>query len=827
MTIYVCSFGSAGYEHSLDVLRHTALTIGGADRVIVYTEDDLEPLKRRLPEFAGQKRGYMLWAWKPYVILQTMTKFATGPNDVVVYCDACTTFTGPIAPHLDLLREDPIVLFRLGEYKKHGYLNKFWTKRDCFLAMDCDEPAFHDCYQLNAAVQMYRASPEALTFLESYQAFCWNVRAMDDIYRAPNLPGFRDHRHDQSVLTNLHVIHAADICVVRDPTQFGADDVCPSKKALPPFLDHHRQKLEPMVRTAVITPTIGTPDLARCVASVQAQLLAGVTHYIVVDGKQHADAVIRQLQAFAHKKPVQVLVLPENTGADGWNGHRVYGALPFLVNAHFVAFLDEDNWYAPDHLLGLMTEVREHDLDWTFSLRTIVDGTGREVVRDNCESLGNMCHTAIAPGDFLVDTSCMLLKTRAAVEAGPSWYHQSRDADRSCTAFLLDRFPRTRGVPRHTLYYAAKGGGSVAPDFFVRGNDILGYDFAAKPTIYIFHFNEEATRAFLRTRRATDRSHALDEWQRTLLRDVAARYNLVDGYAMGAKKIPTGATVYVSMCLPHQLPLEVLQRTDLKRIGYTLESPNIVHQDQWRRAFLDASFDRILTYWTPLLEALPSKTIFCPHNTHHLDFSNPLDVALLADGAEVAARAAARSVCMVLERRDRRGTYEIDGVRLQCLDTLREHYVRDLDAVTVYGVGWDAFVAARPNTTNVRVGHALHRSRDPSFTVDILKKHTFVIIIENTDADGYVSEKIYDAFIAGTIPIYYGNNNKRVNIPRDMYIDLKKFSSSRALNEYLAGLTTETIREMQDRILRGRRAVLERVSTRAFAECLEKATRLA
>ena len=55
----------------------------------------------------------------------------------------------------------------------------------------------------------------------------------------------------------------------------------------------------------------------------------------------------------------------------------------------------------------------------------------------------------------------------------------------------------------------------------------------------------------------------------------------------------------------------------------------------------------------------------------------------------------------------------------------------------------------------------------------------FSIAMENINGDGYISEKIIDSFIAGTIPIYYGSymieecvNPKAfilINGPKDMY----------------------------------------------------------
>ena len=41
--------------------------------------------------------------------------------------------------------------------------------------------------------------------------------------------------------------------------------------------------------------------------------------------------------------------------------------------------------------------------------------------------------------------------------------------------------------------------------------------------------------------------------------------------------------------------------------------------------------------------------------------------------------------------------------------------------------------------------------------VAFLSGYKFSIAIENSDGDGYLSEKIVDSFLAGTIPIYYGD----------------------------------------------------------------------
>ena len=41
--------------------------------------------------------------------------------------------------------------------------------------------------------------------------------------------------------------------------------------------------------------------------------------------------------------------------------------------------------------------------------------------------------------------------------------------------------------------------------------------------------------------------------------------------------------------------------------------------------------------------------------------------------------------------------------------------------------------------------------------IQFLSNYKFSIAMENSEGDGYLSEKIVDSFLAGTIPIYYGD----------------------------------------------------------------------
>lgn len=824
--IVVCTFATEAFAGSAEVLRHTALHAGGADEVIVYREADVAPWFEQYPELLrGETRGYGWWSWKPWCILETLRRRAA-PGDVVVYADAAMAFEAPLAAHASAVRH--ALLFRLGGWRAHDYRNRAWTKRDAFAMMGCADDEHRDGVQLNAALQVYRRTPQALAFLERYLDWCARREVIDDARVLENYAGFVDHRHDQSILSLLSV-GCADADVARDPTQYGVDDpeLTPVPgEPRPRLVDHHRARRRP-VRIAVITPSVGDRHLRECVGSVQAQDLPNVVHYLVADGPRAWDAVAAVAASFAGRMPIHVLRLPHNVGANGWNGHRVYGALPWLVDADLVAFLDEDNAFDADHLRHLAKALVAGNAEWAHSLRRVVDAEGRDVCPDNCESLGGLYHTVCGPGDYLVDTSCYLLRRDVAIRVAHAWNRPFRnptglEADRELARLLLSSSSHV-AVRRHSVRYRlGSTGASVSADFFLKGNETLGTDFAGRPDLFVFHFSPAATADLLSSLRRRDRSYALDEWQRTLLKGLGGSLNLLNAYEC-APNIPRGAAVFVSICQPDQVPWELLrERRDLWRVAYTLESPNIRHAEQWDPVRLAACFDVVLTYWQPLLDDPRVATLFCPHNTHHLDLDDPLDRSQLR-----VNRCAGRAACMVLERRDLAGRYSVPnlpGVQLRCLDPLRALLVRDLHDVTVYGSGWDA--AALP--PNVKLGHALHRSLDPRHAVDIMSDFSFVVIVENCDAEGYASEKLYDALMAGAVPLYYGSVPAVLQIPegpeRGVYLDVRRrFAGvpdeglSAAVRDLLAGLSDDQVAAWKARVAALRERILRRVGTESFA----------
>lgn len=150
-------------------------------------------------KFKGKTTGCFLW--KPYLILKALNKVREG--DVILYMDCCDGFisTSNLKGAIDeaMVGNDMILT-------KGGYVNKDWTKMDCFVYMGCNEPKYHNMIQLEAGIGLYKKNENTIRFVKEWLYFCQDIRIVGDgenMCGLPNFDGFKEARHDQSVLSCL------------------------------------------------------------------------------------------------------------------------------------------------------------------------------------------------------------------------------------------------------------------------------------------------------------------------------------------------------------------------------------------------------------------------------------------------------------------------------------------------------------------------------------------------------------------------------------------------------------------------------------------------
>ena len=218
------------------------------------------------------------------------------------------------------------------------------------------------------------------------------------------------------------------------------------------------------MKVAVVTPTIGSKTLKKCIDSVDKQTYEDLVHYIFIDGNQYTDTVYEDIVCAPRVRTVR---LEENVGK-GWYGHRVYAASSFLVNADVICYLDEDNWFDIHHVEDLVS-VLEKGNDWAYSLRKIYDKDGEFICNDECESLGKW-PIYFDDRAFHIDTSSFAVRRDVAVRIGHAWYGQW-GADRQFFNAIKQHFPKFDCTRKHSMCYRLDGNeNSVTKEFFLDGN---------------------------------------------------------------------------------------------------------------------------------------------------------------------------------------------------------------------------------------------------------------------------------------------------------------------------------------------------------------------
>jgi glycosyltransferase involved in cell wall biosynthesis len=228
--------------------------------------------------------------------------------------------------------------------------------------------------------------------------------------------------------------------------------------------------VEKKLSVAIITPTTGGACLLTAIESVGVQDYPNLTHYIIVDGQSYEGDVKRVLKKSSCTN-CKIVVLPQNTGGKGFNGHRIYAAFSYLLNEDVIMYLDEDNSFTDNHVSSLVTLLNEKNLDWAYSLRKICDYKGNYLLDDNCESLGRWPSYS-KRSEYLVDTNCYAIRTKLLTEVGHFWYFPS-GADRVLYHSLkmtTDNFDTTS---LYTVNYCLHKDRFPGADFYKKGNDLM------------------------------------------------------------------------------------------------------------------------------------------------------------------------------------------------------------------------------------------------------------------------------------------------------------------------------------------------------------------
>jgi hypothetical protein len=112
----------------------------------------------------------------------------------------------------------------------------------------------------------------------------------------------------------------------------------------------------------------------------------------------------------------------------------------------------------------------------------------------------------------------------------------------------------------------------------------------------------------------------------------------------------------------------------------------------------------------------------------------------------------------------------------------------------LFGRGWDD-TSQLPARAAKAVRSAYRGSLPPLAKVRTLGDYRFAICFENTAFPGYITEKVFDCFVAGCIPVYLGAPDVQSFLPTAAIVDARAFSSMGALEVFMRQMSPEEAAE--------------------------------
>jgi len=164
--------------------------LNGCNESTIYNQSMLfDSFRARNAEILKAERGAGYWIWKPQIILQELKQ--CDADDVVIYTDAGVEFINSVQ-HLVNAMDDFCLIF--------GAHN--WHHEYC--KGDALPIGYEPTKQVQATAMMFKYSNYTIEFVKEWLKLCQRPGLIDDSPSVkPNHSDFKDHRHDQALLTNL------------------------------------------------------------------------------------------------------------------------------------------------------------------------------------------------------------------------------------------------------------------------------------------------------------------------------------------------------------------------------------------------------------------------------------------------------------------------------------------------------------------------------------------------------------------------------------------------------------------------------------------------
>ncbi|MCM8821618.1 MAG: glycosyltransferase family 10 [Candidatus Omnitrophica bacterium] len=165
-----------------------------------------------------------------------------------------------------------------------------------------------------------------------------------------------------------------------------------------------------------------------------------------------------------------------------------------------------------------------------------------------------------------------------------------------------------------------------------------------------------------------------------------------------------------------------------------------------------------------------------------------------------------RLCAMIVANKSVRHPLELYSETKRAIDWFEENHPEDFD---LYGFGWDRFLFTGYFRRLNRFD-SLRRFFKPRLKTyrgsvkskkETMSRYKFAICYENAkDIPGYITEKIFDCFFSGCVPVYLGAPNIADHIPPETFIDRRNFKNYEELYKFIKDMSETEYIEYLDAI---------------------------
>ena len=189
--------------------------------------------------------------------------------------------------------------------------------------------------------------------------------------------------------------------------------------------------LQAPMAAAVVMPTTLRSSIVEALRSIFRQSMRGPVQVLIGIDQALGDLELIDQACMGRPSHVVVQVLDPGYSTSvrhgGLHPARDGGVLrcvlSYLANSPYVAYLDDDNWWAPEHLAQLLAVLQapNAELAYAYSYRMFVHPQSlRPICVDEWESVGTGRGVFKGRNGF-IDPNCLMLDKRRCVDVLPAW----------------------------------------------------------------------------------------------------------------------------------------------------------------------------------------------------------------------------------------------------------------------------------------------------------------------------------------------------------------------------------------------------------------------